>query len=192
MLVSYGVRMSDLYTALGDLDATAADSAEIAERMTAFLIAEGVVAPNRTDCVLGAETGYPPGPNADAFTEFPVDRTLWTNGAEIIAGPELHLSTSDELVMTCPHCGRSTAIEFSAEYWPPMQRDLFGFADGDGAIACPECGERAPINDVAWQDEAVIAAYASVVFWNWGDLSALQAALEQHLGHRFRMQIAKF
>lgn len=40
-----------------------------AHRMLTWLIADGIVSADKKDCVLGAEFGYPPGPNYVTATE---------------------------------------------------------------------------------------------------------------------------
>ncbi|CAM5690697.1 hypothetical protein STENM223S_02905 [Streptomyces tendae] len=56
--------MGDHFQTIVDLDAGPDEAATYAERGLAWLISEGIVSAERTDCVLGAPLGHPPGPNS--------------------------------------------------------------------------------------------------------------------------------
>lgn len=54
--------MGNHFQTIVDLHATPADATALAARGLDWLVAEGIVRAERTDCVLGAPLGHPPGP----------------------------------------------------------------------------------------------------------------------------------
>ncbi len=53
--------MGDRFQTIVDLDAGPADAEALAHRVVEWLVAEGVVLADRTNCVLGQPLGHPPG-----------------------------------------------------------------------------------------------------------------------------------
>ncbi|MFJ7178051.1 hypothetical protein ACIQXA_16990 [Streptomyces massasporeus] len=54
--------MGDHFQTIVDLDASAADAERLAGRVVDWLVTEGIVLAERTDCVLGRSLGHPPAP----------------------------------------------------------------------------------------------------------------------------------
>ncbi|MFF0030560.1 hypothetical protein ACFYS7_20635 [Streptomyces avermitilis] len=102
--------MGDHFQTIVDLDARAGEAPEFAARVVEWLVAEGIVLAERTDCVLGRPLGHPPGPNwRRAVGENPdldpsdglavhTRRTAFDAGQ---GGPES---------VTCPRCGVTTEL----------------------------------------------------------------------------------
>jgi hypothetical protein len=55
--------MGDRFQVIADLDATTADAPRLAARVTAWLVAEGVLHAERARCVPGQSLGHSPGPH---------------------------------------------------------------------------------------------------------------------------------
>ncbi|GDY84963.1 hypothetical protein SAVCW2_41620 [Streptomyces avermitilis] len=53
--------MGDHFQTIVDLDASAGEAPELAARVIEWLVTEGIVLAERTDCVLGRPLGHPPG-----------------------------------------------------------------------------------------------------------------------------------
>lgn len=168
--------MSDYYQELA-FDAIPPDEAEAATRRAIqWLIAEGVIAPELTDCVLGGdnELGHPPGPNwrnATGDAERPDDALFFqldTNGIECRAGR--HVSTAGGHIEEtnpgkCPACGGETSEGF----------DIFDLADRwfegeDISLDCPICIAASRLED--WDFTPNFAfGFVSITVWNWPELS---------------------
>lgn len=52
--------MGDYFQTLADIHTAPEDADRLAADIRDWLIASGVISPDRTDCVLGAPTGHPP------------------------------------------------------------------------------------------------------------------------------------
>jgi hypothetical protein len=80
--------MGDWFQTIGDIEATPDEAEKLAAAVLTWLVEAGIVAAERTDCVLGSDLGYPPGAKyTDAVTEPDPSLTKrWTNGLEILTG----------------------------------------------------------------------------------------------------------
>jgi len=54
--------VGDSFQIIADVEATEAEAPGLAASVVGWLTAEGIIAAEPTDCVLGAESGYAPGP----------------------------------------------------------------------------------------------------------------------------------
>ena len=142
-----------------------------AEDVRRWLVEEGILLDTQTDCVLGAPTGNPPGPNWRSAVQDGAlggDRFLglWTNGAEIRGGERNVDGCQGDLFGICPSCQTSQA--FTDDFGRAM--GAWVNKEGDSVVACAVCGVRSDIT--AWTFTCVALSVLSVTFWNWPQFSA--------------------
>jgi len=170
---------------IADLDATAADAPRLADRVVAWLAAEGVVRAGRTRCVPGQPRGHPPGPHweravRDDWDRPPSDglavhtrRTGFTSGADL---PD---------AAVCPRCTAPTPLDDTV--WPRFSDAMRAWHDtGSAAVTCPACAAPVAVPDWTWDDCPLALAHLGFEFWNWPDLDgAFRTRLTGLLdGHR--------
>ncbi len=133
---------------MADVEATEAEAAALADSMVRWLVGEGVIMKDPTDCVLGADSGYPPGPNFRSVVIHPNDDflTLWTNGVELSTGRRVFHPGQGELgAVTCPRCDQMVLLSDPAtgsvtDQWQPFADALDSwYAGGLGHVLCPHC-----------------------------------------------------
>lgn len=185
--------MGDWFQTIGDIEATPDEAEKLAEVVLGWLIEAGIVAAEPTDCVLGSDLGYPPGPNyADAVTE--PDRSLtrrWTNGLEVLTGRTIFDFGEGEIEdAKCPHCGVSTRFvddrwKFDDEAWRPFSLVIDAWhKGGDGLLACSACAKPVGLNEWNWEP-AWGFGDLGFTFWNWPPLiPGFVAEFPRRLGHR--------
>ncbi|WP_131746914.1 hypothetical protein [Frankia sp. Cppng1_Ct_nod] len=185
--------MSDWFRTIGDIEAAAGNAEELAAAMIGWLVEAGIVAADRTDCVLGSELGYPPGPNyADAMTE--PDTTLGrlrTNGLEVITGRQVFDFGEGEVVNAgCPHCAATIRLiddhwELDDRVWGPFGDAIHAWHGGAaGIVSCAVCAKPVELNDWRWNPEWGFG-YLGFKFWNWPSLApGFVTEFAGRLGHR--------
>ncbi|WP_301176109.1 hypothetical protein [Actinomadura geliboluensis] len=185
--------MGDYFQTLADIHAAPEDADRLAADIRDWLIASGVISPDRTDCVLGAPTGHPPGPRVNDVVDGTDDswRDLWSNGLDIKTGQTVFDAGQGEpWAVTCPHCTTeytlvSETFELVLEAWEPFRDVVHGWDEGDKVVkTCPTC-ER-PVDPQAWQwaDDYFALGHLGFTFWNWPPLRPdFIAALAARLGH---------
>jgi hypothetical protein len=175
--------MGDWFQIIVDKDATEQEAAELASRIRDWLIAEGIVEREMTDCVLGSDLGYPPGPNAEqAVDDEPMDdvRELLRDGLDIITKRSVFHAMPGEVELICTDCGQ--------RFDPPdeWQEAIGEWYDerGPGNLKCPHCGVERPI--IAWEHDPVWGfGYLGFEFWNWPPLrKSFVEEVSKRLGHR--------
>ncbi|HEX6685706.1 MAG TPA: hypothetical protein VF062_23220 [Candidatus Limnocylindrales bacterium] len=146
----------------------------------------GVIDARPTDCVLGAELGYPPGPVFTRATAG-VDSELmsWgTNGLEVTVGRSVFHPIGGELgPVSCPHC--SGVIDLEA--WSAFSDALTSWhAGGPSEVRCVTCGAAVGFNDWNWPAEWPFAVgFLGFTFWNWPRLGQdFITEVGNRLGHR--------
>jgi hypothetical protein len=161
--------MADWNHWIADLEATPAEAPVLAGRVLDWLVGQGIVRAERTDCVLGdVEGGHAPGPAfAKAVTKADdgfMDQ--WANGLEIDVGRTVfygEVQAGDRV--TCPRC----------DTWVPLDVLLPVVEEwADGGPDSPVClGCRRPValNDWRWPVPWACAEFG-VRFWNWPPLTA--------------------
>lgn len=185
--------MGDLFQTLVDLDATPAEAAELASRALDWLVREAIVSAERTDCVLGAPSGNPPGHGwakavADADWE-PTDGLRIDIGRTVFHGGQ-----GGAQYATCSHCAGRTW--FHTESWEPIEGADEAFFDaidvwyetGEAAVTCPSCHRASDLASWRWADDYFAFGYLGFEFWNWPEFSpGFVAELARVLGgHRVR------
>ncbi|WP_141579520.1 hypothetical protein [Actinomadura sp. WMMA1423] len=164
--------MGDHFQIIVDLDATAADAAELGGRALDWLVREGIVRAGRTDCVPGARTGHPPGEKwAKAVLE-----PDWepTDGLDIKKGRRVFLGgQGDARYAICPRCAARTW--FYTERWEPIEEASTAFdeairtwdATGEAKARCPSCEQDSDLTAWRWDGDYYAFGYLGLEFWNW-------------------------
>ncbi|MFI1419619.1 hypothetical protein ACH4VX_16770 [Streptomyces sp. NPDC020731] len=177
--------MGDFLQVIVDLDATGAEAERLADRVVAWLAAEGVVLAERTPCVPGQPLGHPPGPHwhravTDDWDRPPSDglavhtgRTGFTSGADM-PGAAL-----------CPRCASATALDDAT--WERFTRAMQTWYDGGAAVVgCPVCAAAVSVPDWTWDEAPLAFGSLGLEFCNWPDLTPefRARAAEALNGHR--------
>jgi len=187
--------VGDYFQVIADVQATDVDASELADSLVRWLIGEGVIMKIPTDCVLGADSGYPPGPDALAVV---IDRderflTLRSNGVDVSTERRVfHPGQSDLGAVHCPRCGEPVLLSDPAtgsvtDQWQPFADALDAWCEGDaGQVRCPHCSLSVTFNDWLWVPGPPFAVgFLGVTFWNWPTLSTqFIERVAEHLGHR--------
>ena len=174
--------MGTWFQSVVDRDATESLSPELGAAIREWLISEGIVSADATDCVLSDDTGYPPGPNYEKAVDCRDEHLLQlvTNGLDIITKRTVFHSGQGQFELVCSTCsGRSEP----PEEWGDAVGEWYD-KKGPGLLACPRCGESQPIDN--WEhDPAWGFANLGFEFWNWPPLTdEFVKRIGERLGHR--------
>ncbi|GAA4897553.1 hypothetical protein LX16_1099 [Stackebrandtia albiflava] len=180
--------MGDWFQSITDLDAEVDEAGPLAESITAWLVSVTVISAERTDCVLGADLGHPPGPGGSAVVEEP-DLLPWgsrTNGVSIHIGRKVFTTVDEDSRLVCPGCHRvgewrdargdesAQAARFSE-----VLTDWLG--GGGSRLDCLGCGLASRLNDWRWSGTPWAFAALGLTFWNW---PSLRPDFVTEFGHR--------
>ncbi|MGI5349788.1 hypothetical protein ACQEU8_16585 [Streptomyces sp. CA-250714] len=169
--------MGSHFQTVVDLDATPLDAPALAARGLDWLVGEGIVLAERTDCVLGAPLGHPPGPRwAEAVDEEdwgPGDGLKIDTGRTVFNGGQ-----GDPTYAGCPHCGAH--VDFYTEEleeiegsWEPFGKAMeTWYETGRAAVGCPDCGRTGDVTKWTWDGDFYAFGYLGFEFWNWPEFSA--------------------
>lgn len=141
--------------------------------LESWLIDNGVLSPELTDCVLGHPLGHPPGPSYGRAVGGTGDAPrLWTNGGYVTTGRRAHWG-GDLEGLACAQCGRLVDVLSDGDRWQQtFMKTIAEWVDGgDGTITCPGCGARNELGDWDWGRHPWGFGELAVVFWNWEPLS---------------------
>jgi len=174
--------MGDWFQILVAPEVSAAQSKAEGVRMLAWLIAQGIVSPEKKDCVLGSPLGHPPGPNYVRATgeSDPRFLSLRSSGLAIITAHTVFHSGQGGFKLVCSNC--------RSKFDPP---DRWGDAvnewfkgSGLGILKCTACGHERPI--VEWQHDPPWAfGELGFEFWNWPRfIDGFVLEFERQLGSR--------
>ncbi|WP_405715503.1 hypothetical protein [Streptomyces sp. NBC_00046] len=171
--------MGDHFQTIVDLDATERDAERLGAGILDWLIADGIVAAERTDCVLdGDGHGNPPGPYYARAVHDPEPVDLWSNGLYITTGRTVFDSGQGEpQAATCPLC--ATGIRLVDDTWSPVDDAWEPFAGrfadwekgGEGTVECPSCHRPSGIDRWSWEDDCFACGQLGLTFWNWAELT---------------------
>ncbi|MFC8668515.1 hypothetical protein [Streptomyces sp. NPDC057199] len=147
--------MGDHFQTVVDVDATADEARALAARVVEWLVAEGIVLGERTDCVLGQPLGHPPGPNWRRAVEESPDWDPWDGLAVHTGRTVFDSGQGGPESVTCPRCRATTPLS-GETYDEPYDEDYeasgesrAGEADSDGADSDgADSGEDEPENGV--------------------------------------------
>jgi hypothetical protein len=186
--------MGDHFQVIADVDASEAEAQELAEVLVKWLVADGVITNEATDCVLGADHGYPPGPNFQTVVNEPSKGllSLRTNGVEISAyGQVFHPGQAELGAVDCPRCTQTVLLSDAASGDVSDQWELFAealnswCAGGSDQVRCPHCDQLVGFNDWRWTGPRFAVGFLGLTFWNWPELSDwFVEQVGRHLGHR--------
>ena len=174
--------MGDSFQSIVDRDATEAEAPELGAAIHKWLVSEGIVSADASDCVLGSDTGFPPGPHYEKAVDGPDEHLLQlvTNGLDIIAERHVFYACQGGFELVCSAC--SDRFEAPDEWGDAV--DEWYENKGPGLLACPRCGEAQPIS--YWEhDPAWGFANLGFEFWNWRSLTdEFVREFGKRLGHR--------
>ncbi|MBR7831906.1 hypothetical protein KDL01_01460 [Actinospica durhamensis] len=169
--------MGNLFQTLVDLDATPAEAADLASRGLDWLVREAIVSAERTNCVLGAPLGNPPGQSwakavADPDWE-PTDGLNIAIGRTVFYGGQ-----GGARYATCPRC--AARVWFYTESWKPIagpDDPFFAAIDvwyetGEANVTCPSCEQASDLVSWQWADDYFAFGYLGFEFWNWPEFAA--------------------
>ena len=180
--------MSDKYVKVTDVDATIEEAEVLSQQIVDWLIEERIILPEKTDCVLGADLGYPPGPNVAQAVEYP-ERVypLGTLGLEVTVGRNVQWTA--EIIFRCPTCHRpmvdddTPSAGLKGSVWEAALDDWE--AGGAGMLMCNQCGSSSPISEYEQGDHPWGFGNLAFTFWNWTILKPdFLAEMSRRLGHR--------
>lgn len=182
-------RVGDWFQVLVDVEIADEDAAAAGDRVMSWLIETGVIGAEQTDCVLDADTGYPPGGNyGHAIGNSSADAPrFWTNGVSFHVGRRVYY-TLGALTVGCQRCGyREDLAPVERTRW---QTDFFAAFDdwqggGSGSIPCLGCGHANGLNDWDWGPNPWAFGAFGLTFWNWAPLAdSFIDEMRAMLGHR--------
>lgn len=150
--------MGDHFQTIADVDATAEDAEARAARVVAWLVAEGIVLPERTYEMFGKPV-YSPGPRWDEVTQWPCEGGC--DGLAVITGRTVFWgSLGSDMIPVCPHCS-------AAGTTAPWQEAMDAWhGTGAGDLRCPACGLLAPLPEWTWEDDCFAFAHLGFEIWN--------------------------
>ncbi|MEU9226017.1 hypothetical protein AB0D40_16790 [Streptomyces massasporeus] len=176
--------MGDRFQTIVDLDAGTADAAALAHRVVEWLVAEGVVLADRTNCVLGQPLGHPPGPRWERAVTDDWDHEPW-DGLAVHTGRTAFTSGADMPgAAVCPHCRSGTALD--DDVWPRFSTATQRWYEtGNASVPCPACAATVAVPDWDWDESPLAFGHLGFEFWNWPDLAEdfrtrLEAVLDGH------------
>ncbi|MBC9718722.1 hypothetical protein H9Y04_39970 [Streptomyces sp. TRM66268-LWL] len=168
--------MGDWFQTIVDTEATPQEAQGLATSVLDWLIADGFVSAERTDCVLGADAGHAPGPRyGEAVEELdPHLINLWSNGLHVtVERTVFDAGQGEPSAVTCPHC--AAELPLVDQYWSPIDENWDRFSDAvnswpdgdDEPVACPSCDRTAPVHTWIWADDCFAFGHLGLTFWNW-------------------------
>lgn len=155
--------MGDWFQSVVDPEATEAEAPTLADSVLRWLVAEGVVVPERSDCTLG-EAGHAPGPSYVKATGLPDKHllTLWTNGLAVVSTRTVFHKGGLGFDIVCSSCGGR--FEPPDGLWADAVGEWYD-RNGPGPLACPGCKAVRPIT--AWRHDPPLGfANLGFTFWN--------------------------
>ncbi|MFD5476620.1 hypothetical protein [Streptomyces hawaiiensis] len=181
--------MGDHFQTIVDLDATHADAEPLARRVVDWLVTEGIVLAERTECVLGQPVGNPPGPNWQRAVS-DADDEPW-DGLAVHTGRTVFDSGQDAPeAVTCPRCEATITLDAepydghpsqpveqpttpgTEAPWARFTTALSTWQDtGSATVDCPACSRSVPLPDWTWTDGRLALGHLGFEFWNWPELT---------------------
>lgn len=172
--------MGDYFQTVVDLDATEEEAAALGVRALDWLVGEGIVVAERTDCVLGGGGfGHAPGPRYARAVDDPEPVNLWSNGLRIQSGRTVFDSGQGEPeAARCPLC--QTDVRFVDDSWneidgawDPFRGTFEEWSEGGGPglVDCPTCERSSGIDRWTWEDDYFVCGHLGLTFWNWAELT---------------------
>ena len=166
--------MSSSFQTIVDVDATAVDAVAHGERMTAWLVGEGIVR--------AGDLG--PGPRWELATGF--REAGGSDGLTVVTGRTVFFSPQHGGPPVCPYCAAGFGEGHREAFSPAMDA---WWATGEAEVACPGpgCGRAVPLVAWEWPGNGLAFAYLGFEFRNGPALlPEFVAEVERVLGHRTR------
>ncbi|KUM72401.1 hypothetical protein [Streptomyces curacoi] len=185
--------MGDHFQTIVDLAASPQQAPHLAERVVEWLVAEGIVLAERTDCVLGQPLGHPPGPHWQrAVGPDDADWDPWDGLAVYTGRTVFHGGQGEPEAVSCPRCGVTTRLitdewELIDDAWAPFSEAIDAWhKTGAARVDCPACAEAVPLTDWTWADDHFAFGHLGFEFWNWPPFTEkFRARISELLdGHR--------
>jgi hypothetical protein len=186
--------MGDHFQTIVDLDARPEEARGLADRVVAWLVTEGIVLADRTDCVLGQPLGHPPGPNwRRAVSGQDADWEPWDGLAVYTQRTVFFGGQGEPTAVTCPRCRAATRLltdewELIDAIWTPFdQAMILWHRTGEVTpVTCPACAHEVPLTDWSWEDDFYAFGHLGLEFWNWPEFSdSFRSRISEILGgHR--------
>lgn len=141
------------------------DNQAKAKEILNWLVAEDIVKPMLSDCILGSNNGYAVSAGAKLITTLPdqLPFNLVINGLEIITERQVFdtgETYADELI--CPNCLENILFEnWDLNPWNDQVSDN---------LTCPLCGHETGIHNFTFDPEWGFSNLG-FRFWNWPDFT---------------------
>ncbi|MFB7512153.1 hypothetical protein [Streptomyces sp. NPDC056144] len=170
--------MGSTFQTVVGLDATAEDAVAHGERVTAWLVAEGIVEPSK----------LLPGPRWEAATgERDPYPGAWLT---VVTSRTVFVSPQKGGVPVCPHCASEYADTHRAVFSPAMDT---WWTTGRADIPCPACGRAVPLCEWRWPEDGFAFAYLGFDFRDAPPLlPEFVAELNRVIGQRTRFVRGKW
>lgn len=153
--------MSDFSTSIVPKLTVYPNAQQKIDEILQWLIAEDVVKPEPSDCVLGSSVGYAISDGAanvvDGEEDLPLD--LWTNGLEIANKRTVfHTGENGIDAIICPACNANIVEDdWNLEAWNEEQSNN---------LVCPSCNLESDIQLFEFSPEWGFSNIG-FTFWNW-------------------------
>jgi ribosomal protein S27E len=135
---------------------------KLSDKVVAYLIERKIISPYKSDCVLGEESGYPPGTKYKEALEESNNHflELRTNGLQIVDNRQVFYANGvDEI--KCPNCGTNN---IESEWGEAL--DEWVNNTGNDKIKCLGCGHSFSIEEYIFEP-AWAFGELGFTFWNW-------------------------
>jgi hypothetical protein len=160
--------MSDSYITIVPTNVTGEQVKELSQRTIKWLTEREIISQDPTDCVLGQDSGYPPGPKYKNIIDgdnYGLLR-LKTNGLQVVTVRQVFDNGDNGLEeINCPKCGGNNIDSDwgeSLDAWDAGQNDK---------LKCSQCDNESPITDFDFKPSWGFGELG-LTFWNWPSLTS--------------------
>jgi hypothetical protein len=180
--------MGDWFQTVVDKDAEEEAAPRLAAAIHEWLVNEGIVDAEPSDCLYGEDTGFAPGPNyskavGEGLGEFLEFRP---NGLEIVTKRTVFHAGGGGCEFICSVCSMRADDLMESTLWQEWHNavDEWYEKQGPGILKCQNCGNSEPVTE--WHyDPPWAFAELGFKFWNWPPLNEkFVKEVGRRLGHR--------
>jgi hypothetical protein len=160
--------VGDYFQSIVDIEATESETPKLAILIRNWLVPEGIILAQATDCILSSDLGYPPGPNYQKVVHEHNNHflELWTNGLDIITKRHVFHSGQGKLDLVCRAC--ADRVKPTEEWSQAVDKWYKDNQIQD--LACPQCGHVEAVN--LWKHDPDWGfGNLGFTFWNWPPLT---------------------
>jgi hypothetical protein len=159
--------MSDSYITIVPTSVTRGQVEGLSQLTINWLTEKQFISPNKTNCVLGQEAGYSPGPKYRDIVDGDDFRllSLKTNGLQVVSKRQVFDNGENGLEeINCPKCG---ANNIDSDWG-----DVIGAWDSeqDDKLKCNHCDKESSFTDYNFQPTWGFGEF-ELTFWNWPSLT---------------------